>query len=181
MEKVSLLKIFLVFAKIGTITIGGGYMMVPAIENEIRRHKWISDSELPNIVAISQSAPGLLTVNMSIFAGYRLRGIAGSIAATLGCIIPPFVIILLIAMFFSNFKENHLIQSVFAGVRPASVAIIAAFMVKLIKAEKKHWWAFVICAVTLVLVAFLRVSAIYILLTLIIGALAFSYFNGKKV
>ena len=79
---VSLWKIFWVFAKIGAFTIGGGYMMVPAIEAEMRGRGWLSEEELPDIVAIAQSAPGLLTVNMSIFAAYKLRGLAGSIAAT---------------------------------------------------------------------------------------------------
>ena len=102
-DKVSLLEIFGVFAKVGTFTIGGGYMIVTGIQAELSRRHWLSDDELPDIVAIAQSAPGLLAVNMSIFAGYRLRGVKGSIVATLGSILPSFVIILLIAMIFANF------------------------------------------------------------------------------
>ena len=180
MEKVSLWKIFWAFAKIGTITIGGGYMMVPAIEDDLRRRKWVSDEELPDMVALSQSAPGLLTVNMAIFAGYKLRGIPGSIVATFGCIIPPFLVILAIAMFFSGFRDNNIICAIFNGVRPAAVAIITAFTIKLIRRGKHNWWTLLICAATMFLVAFLKVSPVYILLVLIIGAIAFSYWRGKK-
>ena len=85
-KKVPLWQIFLVFAKIGAFTIGGGYAMIPIIQDEMSRKKWIPEDELPDIVALSQSAPGVMAVNISIFAGYRLRGIKGSIAATLGSI-----------------------------------------------------------------------------------------------
>ena len=80
----SLWKIFLVFAKIGAFTIGGGYAMIPLIRDEMVRRGWMTDEELPDIIALAQSAPGVLAVNMSVFAGYRLRGVKGSIAATLG-------------------------------------------------------------------------------------------------
>jgi chromate transporter len=81
-KKVSLWQIFWVFAKIGAFTIGGGYAMIPIIQAEMSRRGWIGDDDLPDIVALSQSAPGVMAVNISIFAGYRLRGIKGSIAAT---------------------------------------------------------------------------------------------------
>ena len=84
MEKVRLSEIFLAFAKIGTFTIGGGYMMIPAIQDELSRRGWVPEEELPDMVALAQSAPGLLTVNMAVFAGHRLRGVPGSVAATLG-------------------------------------------------------------------------------------------------
>lgn len=180
MEEISLTKIFAVFAKIGAFTIGGGYMMVPAIQNEMSKRGWISDEELPDIVAIAQSAPGLLTVNMAIFAGYRLRGTAGSIVATLGCITPPFIIILAIAMVFTNFQDNPVIKSIFQGVRPASVGIITAYMYKLAKRNCKTFWQWGISIVSLVLIALLKVSPIYILLTLIIAALALTWYRERR-
>lgn len=180
MQKVSLWDIFWAFAGIGAFTIGGGYTMIPAIENEMRRRGWISDEELPDIVTLSQSGPGLLAVNMSIFAGYRLRGLAGSIVASLGCIIAPFAIILLIAMFFSNVRDNRIVAAIFSGVRPAAVAIIAAYMVKLVRKGRHDWWTFAITGATLFLVAFLKLSPIYILLVLIIGAVAFSLYRQKR-
>ena len=99
-NEVSLFEIFMVFLKIGTFTIGGGYAMLPIIQNEILKRKWISEDELPNIIALSQSAPGILSVNISIFAGHKLRGLKGSIIATIGTSLPSFIIILLIASLF---------------------------------------------------------------------------------
>ena len=179
MQKVSLWKIFGVYAKIGAFTVGGGYVMVPAIEAEMRKYGWIPEEELPDIVAISQSAPGLLTVNMAIFTGHRLRGLAGSIVATLGSILPPFIVILLIAMFFSAFRENPIVSSVFMGVRPVAVALIAAYMAKLLK-KQNRWWQWCISLVALAGIVLLKISPIYILLVLIVGATAYYAWREKE-
>lgn len=176
---VSLWEIFWVFAKIGAFTIGGGYMMIPAIEAEMRKHKWISEEELPDIVAISQSAPGLLTVNMSIFAGYKLRGLVGSIVATFACILAPFLTILLIALFFNSFKDIPWVMSVFQGVRPVAVGIIAGYFVNLIK-KQRRWWEWLITLASLFAIAFCRVSAVWILLVLIVGAMAIISFRERR-
>ena len=179
-SQISLAKIFAVFAKIGAFTIGGGYMMVPAIQNEMSKRGWISDEELPDIVAIAQGAPGLLTVNMAIFAGYRLRGVKGSIVATLGSITPPFLIILAIAMLAANFKDNPIVYRILQGVRPVSVAIIAAYTFKLSKTNCRNWWQWVIAVVTLALVALLKVSPVWILLTLIVLAVAITWQKERR-
>lgn len=179
--KISLLKIFAVFAKIGAFTIGGGYMMVPAIQAEMSKRQWISDEELPDIVAIAQGAPGLLTVNMAIFAGYKMRGVKGSIVATLGSITPPFLIILAIAMAAANLRDNAIIARILQGVRPVSVAIIAAYMFKLAKTNCKQWWQWAIALVTLLLVALLKISPIWILLTLIVVAVALTAHKERRV
>jgi len=173
-------EIFLVFAKIGTFTIGGGYMMVPAIQNELSRRKWISDDDLPDIVALAQSAPGLFTVNMAIFAGHRLRGVKGSVAATLGSILAPFLIILAIAMFFQDFQDIPAVNRIFSGVRPAAVAIIAAYCVKLLR-RQGHWWQWAIALAAMAGIIFLKISAIYILLvTIVCAAGVAAYMNGRK-
>lgn len=179
MNKVSLWEIFAVFAKIGAFTIGGGYMMIPAIQAEMSRRRWISDEELPDIVAIAQSAPGLLTVNMSIFAGYKLRGIKGSIVATTGAIAAPFIMILLIAMFFASFRTNPVVESIFKGVRPAAVAVIAAYTIKQ-WSKFRHWWQWCISLATLAFVAMAGISPIYILATVIVCALALTYWREEK-
>ena len=171
---VPLSKIFLVFAKTGAFTLGGGYVMIPALQAEMSRRGWISDDELPDIVALAQSAPGLLAVNMSIFAGYRLRGFKGSVIATLGSVLPSFAIILLIAMVFAGFKDNPYIIKVFAGIRPVAVALIAAAAIKMGRKNVKTWWAWAICIGSALGVALLKISAIYILLVLIVAAAAFS-------
>lgn len=104
------LESFGIFFKIGAFTIGGGYAMVPLIENEIvTKRKWIAQEDFVDLLAISQSAPGILAVNISIFIGYKLRGIRGSIITALGTILPSFIIILAIALFFHNFKDNVIV------------------------------------------------------------------------
>ena len=105
------LEAFGIFFKIGAFTIGGGYAMVPLIENEIvTKRNWISKDDFIDLLAIAQSAPGILAVNISIFIGYKLRGIRGSLVTALGTVLPSFVIILAIAMFFHNFKDLSLIH-----------------------------------------------------------------------
>lgn len=182
MEKntVSLLEIILVFAKIGMFTIGGGYAMIPLIEAEMRRRRWIPEEELPDIIALAQSAPGVLAANVSIFAGHRLRGIKGSIAATFGTVLPSFIIILAIAMFLSGFQDNPYVVKAFSGIRPAVVALIAVPMVNMAKKSNRTWWAWLISITALVAVAFLKVSPIYILLVCIIFGTVFTYWRDRR-
>lgn len=175
--------IFFVFAKIGAFTIGGGYAMIPVIEREMTGRKWITEDEIEDVVVLAQSAPGLLAVNMAIFAGYKLRGLKGSIAATLGAILPSFLIILLIAMAFTAFKENHVIQSIFQGIRPVAIALILVPAVNMAKKGCKAWWQWAVMVLTIFLVAFLKVSAIWILLVLLVASFTLSWLkegrNGK--
>lgn len=177
---VSLWKIFTVFAKIGAFTIGGGYAMIPIIQNEMNKQGWIRSEELPDIIALSQSAPGIMAVNISIFAGYKIRGVKGSIAATLGSILPSFLIILLIAMVFTNFKDNPIAVKIFKGIRPVVVSLIAVPMVNMAKESNTTWWAWVISIVTMIMVAFLEISPIYILLVLIVAAFCITWLREKK-
>lgn len=164
---VSLWQIFWVFAKIGTFTIGGGYAMIPIIEQELKKRGWVDESEIDDVIVLAQSAPGLLAVNMAIFSGYKIRGLKGSIAATVGAVLPSFVIILAIAMVFTSFKDNAVVQSVFQGIRPVAIALILVPAVNMAKKGNKTWWAWALTFVTAFLVSFLKVSAIWILLVLI--------------
>ena len=177
---VSLWQIFAVFAKIGAFTIGGGYAMIPLIRDELVKKGWISEEEIPDIVALAQSAPGVLAVNMSIFAGYKMRGVKGSIAATLGSILPSFLIILLIAMLFTGYKDNPVVVRIFKGIRPVVVSLIAVPMINMACKGNKTWWAWLISGVTLFLVAFLNFSPIYILLVLLALALCFTLIKERR-
>lgn len=173
-DNVSLIKLFLVFMKIGTFTIGGGYAMIPIIKDELDKRGWIEDDELPDIIALAQSAPGVLAVNVSIFTGYKIRGLKGSIAATLGSVCPSFLIILAIAMAFTNFQDNPIVIRIFKGIRPVVVSLIASPMISMAKKCDTSWWAWLITGTSLILVAFLEVSPIYIVIVIIILALAFA-------
>lgn len=119
-------KLFKTFVKIGAFTLGGGYAMIPIIEAEVvDRHKWIDKDEFLDLIAIAQSCPGVFAVNISIFIGYKLRGVRGAICTAMGASLPSFLIILLIAMFFHSFMNVPWIAAMFNGIRPAVVALIA--------------------------------------------------------
>ncbi len=174
-------QIFMTFAKIGAFTIGGGYAMLPIIQSEIVKRGWLKEEDFTDIVALAQSAPGLLAVNISIFTGHKLKGTKGSIVATLGSILPSFIIILLIAMLFSGYQDNPTVIKIFKGIRPVVVALIAVPMIQMAKKANKTWWAWLLSAASLAGVAFLKISPIYILLTVIIAAAAISkYREGRR-
>lgn len=173
-------QIFLTFAKFGAFTIGGGYAMLPIIRNEIVARGWLNDEDFTDIIALAQSAPGLLAVNISIFTGHKLRGTRGSIIATLGSILPSFIMILAIAMLFSGYQDNPTVIKIFKGIRPVVVALIAVPMLNMAKTSNKKWWAWLLSAVTLGLVAFLNVSPIYIIITVIAAGWSLSSLRSKE-
>lgn len=177
---VSLWQIFFSFAKIGAFTIGGGYAMLPVIRNEIIRKGWLKEDDFTDIVALAQAAPGLLAVNISIFTGHKLRGTRGSIVATLGSILPSFLIILTIAALFSGYQDNPTVIRIFKGIRPVTVALIAVPMIEMAKKADRKWWAWLLSGTVLVLVGFLKVSPIYILLCTIVGGGAIGWFRDKN-
>ena len=177
---VSLWKIFWVFAKIGAFTIGGGIPMIAAIKSELTRREWLKDEDFVDIITLAQTAPGLFAVNISILTGHKLRGTKGSVVATIASCLPPFLIILLVAMFFTSFKDNEYVLRAFKGIRPVVVALIGVPMIDMIKATKMRWWSWVIVVSTMTLVCFLKVSPIYILICIIISAAAIVYHQDKK-
>jgi chromate transporter len=125
-------QLFLTYLKIGTFTLGGGYAMLPLIQREVVDRKgWIDEEEFLNMIALAQAAPGLIAVNSAIFIGWRIGGWKGVCGAVLGAVLPSFLIILAIAMVFSEWKELPAVEAVFKGIRPAVVALIAAPLVKM--------------------------------------------------
>ena len=177
---VSLWQIFLVFAKIGAFTIGGGIPMIAAIKSELVERKWMNDEDFIDIITLSQTAPGLFAVNISILTGYKLRGTKGSVVATIASCLPPFLIILMVAMFFTAFQENEYVIRAFKGIRPVVAALIGVPLTSMIKATKMKWWSWTVMLVSLVLVTFLNVSPIYILICGIVVAAYISWFNSRK-
>ena len=136
------LKLFLSFFKIGAFTFGGGWAMISIIEREIvDKHKWISKADFLDLLAVAQSMPGILAVNISVVIGDNLRGLKGSIVSALGTILPSFMMILAIAIFLTpdDIKNNELISSIFQGIRPAVVALIVAPVLTTARAAKISW------------------------------------------
>jgi chromate transporter len=162
------LESFGIFFKIGAFTIGGGYAMVPLIENEIvTKRKWIAQEDFVDLLA--QSAPGILAVNISIFIGYKLRGIRGSIITALGTILPSFIIILAIALFFHNFKDNVIVERIFKGIRPAVVALIAVPTFSMAKSARINRYTIWIPIVSALLIWLLGFSPIWIIIAAGVG------------
>ena len=165
-----ILQLFTIFFKIGAFTVGGGYAMIPLIEAEIVTKKgWVTKEDFLDLLAIAQSAPGVFAVNIAIFIGYRLRGVRGCIVTALGAILPSFLIILCIALFFLRFKENPTVEAIFKGIRPAVVALIAAPTFNMAKAAKINRYTIWIPIISALLIWLLGFSPIWIILLAGIG------------
>lgn len=169
---------FKTFFKIGLFTLGGGYAMIPLIEEEVvNRRAWLTKEDFLDLMAVSQTLPGVFAVNFSIYIGYKLKGLRGSITLALGTILPSFLIILLIALFFTSFAENRVVEAIFKGIRPAVVALIAAPCINLAKTAHitlQNIWLPVFTALAIWLMG---VSPVYIIL--LVGVGGFLY--GKLI
>lgn len=169
--------LFKTFVKIGAFTLGGGYAMIPIIEAEVvDRHKWIDKDEFLDLIAIAQSCPGVFAVNISIFIGYKLRGVRGAICTAMGASLPSFLIILLIAMFFHSLMDVPWIAAMFNGIRPAVVALIAVPTFNLAKSagiSLVNCWIPIISAL---LIWAIGVNPIFIIIAAGIGGYIYGQF-----
>ena len=169
---------FKTFFKIGLFTFGGGYAMIPMIEDElVSRRRWISKEEFLDMVAIAQSCPGVFAINMSTFIGYKLRKTKGALVMSLATALPSFLIILLIAMFFHSFQDNKIVAAMFRGIRPAVVALIAVPTFKMARSAKvtlSNCWFPITCALAIWLFG---VSPIVIIVIAGVGG----YVYGKYI
>lgn len=174
------LTLLYIFAKIGLFTIGGGYAMVPLIEREfVDNKKWISREDFIDLLAVAQTVPGILAINMAIFVGYRLKGLRGAIATAFGTAFPSFAIILLIALFFTNFQDNPTVIKVFKGIRPAVVALIAAPCFQMARSAKLTWRNAIIPVIAALLIWLMAVSPIYVIIAGGAGGYLYGYVRRK--
>ena len=161
---------FKTFFKIGAFTLGGGYAMIPIIEEEVvNKHKWATREEMLDLIAVAQSCPGVFAINISTFIGYKLRGKRGALCTTLGTALPSFIIILIIALFFHRFMDVPWMAAMFRGIRPAVVALIAAPTFTLAKNAKiglSNCWIPIAAAM---LIFAMGVNPIYILIAAGLG------------
>lgn len=158
-----LFQLFWSFFKIGLFTFGGGYAMIPLIRREvIDRKGWIAENDFLDMLTVAQSAPGPISLNTSVFVGYKMRGYAGAAASILGVVLPSFAIILIVAMFFADIRENAVVDAAFKAMRPAVVALIIAPIVGLTKGMRR--WLIAVAAAVALVVWGTGVSPIYILL-----------------
>jgi chromate transporter len=157
--------LMLTFARIGSITFGGGYAMLPIIERELVVKKgWATMDEVMDYFAIGQVTPGIIAVNVSTFIGYKRKGIPGGILSTLGFVFPSLVIITIIAAFLTNFSNIPLVQHAFVGIRVAVGALILDAVIKLVKGAVKDWKAVAICVTAFVLSAMVNASPVLLVI-----------------
>jgi len=125
------LEIFITFFKIGLVSFGGGYAMIPVIQGEVESHRWLTAKQFTDIIAVSGMAPGPIASNSASIVGYKLIGFSGAAIACLGVILPSFFLILIIGKFFLKFNERPTVKAVFYGLRPTIVGIIAFAAIKM--------------------------------------------------
>lgn len=132
--------LFVTFMKIGGFTLGGGAAMIPLMEQQVvTQHQWLTHSEFMDVMAVAQATPGVFAVNMASHIGYKVGGIRSGIIASLGVVFPSLVIILLIAIIFSRFRDNRWVEAAFMGIRPAVVALLAVPVFKMGKTARVTW------------------------------------------
>ena len=174
-----LFKLFMAFFKIGFFTIGGGYVMLPMIQREVvNENKWLTEEEFLDAIAISQSSPGAVAVNISIFIGYKLRGFWGAVVSTLGTTLPSVITILFVAVFLYQYKHVGIIEKVFLGIRPAVVSMIASSVVVLSRSLGFSIDKLVFALTSFILIVFLDISPVFIIVGG--GLISSIYYNKIK-
>ena len=178
----SLLKLFTTFFRIGLFTFGGGYAMIPLLERDVvQRNSWVSPDEFTDLLARAQSAPGVFAVNMAVFVGYRTRGVTGAVSAAFGCALPSVVIILLIALFFRQFRHIAVVNNIFMGLRPVVVALIAVPVFNVAKSARIGWATLWIPVLSALLIVFAGVSPIYVIIVAGIAGFVYGKVGRNKV
>lgn len=174
-------KLFLIFFKIGAFTFGGGYAMIPFIEKEIVEETgWIESEDIVDIFAVVQSVPGVIAVNSATFVGYRVAGFLGALAATLGVVLPSFIIISIIALFLYNFRDYPLVKEAIKGVNIGVVALMISAVVRLGKKSVKNLFSWIICILSFFALVLLDISPITVLLVSAIAGLAYCFIKSRR-
>ena len=172
---------FSTFFKIGMFTLGGGYAMIPIIEEEVvNKHQWVSKEDMLDLIAIAQSCPGVFAINISIFIGYKLRKTRGALVTALGTALPSFLIILAIAIFFHQFEDNKVVAAMFRGIRPAVVALIAVPTFNLAKSAHLNRYTLWIPIVSALAIWLLGVSPIWIIILAGVGGYLYGLTQKNK-
>ena len=175
-----LLDIFWSFLKIGAFTFGGGYAMIPLIQHEvIHRRRWIEERDFIDLLTLAQTAPGPIALNTAVFVGYKRRGYLGALSAIMGVIVPSFVVILIVAIFFASIRDNAYVDAAFKGMRPAVVALIVAPIVGLTKGMR--WWLIAVALAVAMVVWYFGISPVWFLIAgAVVGACLAARRGGEQ-
>lgn len=165
MKKVSLWDIFITFFKVGAFTFGGGYAMISILEEElVSRKRWITSQDMLDMVVIAESTPGVIAVNTATSVGYRLRGVSGAIIATLGVVLPSFVIVSVLSYVLQAFKDNVWYKSAFTGIQACVTVLVLKAFVRMSKQLDKNLFSYLVLAIAFVVATFTDFDVIYLII-----------------
>ena len=181
------IQLFIEFFTLGLFTFGGGYAMIGLLEDRMTRRGWLNSEEILDCIAVTQTLPGVIAVNMSLYVGYRMKGIKGALVSVFGIVLPSFVIIILIAMFMENFGENPYLKGALKGIRIATLGLIISAAIKLaaktfdkVKGSKADSaFSIVLFGASFLLISFLGVDAVWVILGGMILGIGYSLLKGR--
>ena len=177
-----LIELFTVFFKLGAFTIGGGIAMLPLLQNTlINEKKWFTKEEFMDIVAVCQSLPGVVAINMATYVGYKKKGLIGSVVSTFGVTIPSFTMILIIARFITSLGDNGVLMGAMAGLRAAALGMVVVALIQLMPAAIKNKWAMLAAVVAFVLIAVLKVNTAYVILLFAMLGITVTFAGSRKM
>ena len=179
-----LLDLFLTFFKIGAFTFGGGYAMLPLIQEEVVAKGWLAEKEIINFIAVSESTPGPFAINISTYIGSEMAGIMGAICATLGVVLPSLIIIILVAKFFDKFKTNKIVKGCMTGLKPTVIGLIGASVLSIgetVFIENGFSFASLILFLSMSILAFKKVHPIIIILISALIGILLGFSNVAKI
>lgn len=177
-----LVELFLIFLKLGAFTIGGGVAMIPILrESMVNDKKWFSEEEMVDILAICQSLPGVIAVNMATYVGFKKKGLLGSLVATIGVILPSFVMIIMLAKGLSYIADSPYVLGALAGLRAAAVGLVVVAVWQIGQSVIKDWITGALAVAGFVLIAFFHVSVAYVVLLYLVGGVLKAYINMRKI
>ena len=180
-KKYTLLDIFLTFLKIGALTFGGGYAMMPIMRKEVVEKKnWADDDDIVQILVISESTPGVLAINSATFIGYKLHGFKGSLVATIGVVLPSLITISLISMFLFQFRDVGLVHAAFLGIKSGIAVLIFQAGLKLAKKIQKNVFTYVMLSATILIALLTPISAIYLIIVGALLGIIYGYISSLK-
>lgn len=169
-------QLFSSFFRIGALTFGGGYAMLPMLQREVvDKHHWVTEEDVLDCYAIGQCTPGVIAVNTATFVGYRQGKILGAVIATLGVIAPSFIIISIIALVLSHFAEYPAVIHAFAGIRVAVAVLVVMAVVKLFKSGIKNTLGLIVMLLSFLLTVIFGLSPVWIVLGCIVGGIVMAY------
>lgn len=175
------MNLFWTFCRIGGLTFGGGYAMLPMLQKEVvETHKWATEQELLDYYAVGQATPGIIAVNTATFIGYKEKGILGAIFATSGVVFPALIIIMSIAGFIDSFSDSNIVQHAFSGIRVAVGVLILNALVKMVKGSVKDILGIILFVATFIISIVFNISVVYIVIASALIGIISDFVNRKR-